>query len=280
MKDRIDARIAALEAELNDLKAQVATEEGPTKSDRRGMVKLLAAGAVGAVTGAAMLGAKPAAAADGDPLLVADTNEATGPTILNTIDDGLRINSQLGFGIEVNGGQGNALFDAIGDAPIGTNPVAPGILFVDGVGDWWASTDATATSWRKLASLQSAGQLHILAAPVRVYDSRAGEEPAQIGPKEKTSSLQPRTVDTTQNSSGVPATANAVLISFTIAGPLGGGFGSVWPSGDWPGTSCINFTPGQNIAVTTTSGCGPGATIQVLSNTVTDFLIDVIGYYQ
>ena len=100
------------------------------------------------------------------------------------------------------------------------------------------------------------------------------------GPKAQTSSLQPRTVDTTQNSSGVPATANAVLISFTIAGPLGGGFGSVWPSGDWPGTSCINFTPGQNIAVTTTSGCGPGATIQVLSNTITDFLIDVIGYYQ
>jgi hypothetical protein len=174
MKDRIDARIAALEAELNDLKAQVATEEGPTKSDRRGMVKLLAAGAVGAVTGAAMLGAKPrCSSSTADPLTLGDHQRAQSPTILNSIDDGLRINSQLGFGIEVNGDQGNALFDAIGDAPIGTNPVAPGILFVDGVGDWWASTDATATSWRKLASNQSAGQLHILPAPVRVYDSRA-----------------------------------------------------------------------------------------------------------
>src|SRR4026209_2501866 len=100
MKDRVDARIAALEAELNDLKAQRATEEGPTKSDRRGMVKLLAAGAVGAGTGAFMLGAKPAAAADGDPFTLGIINEAQSATVLNSIDDGLRINSQLGFGIE------------------------------------------------------------------------------------------------------------------------------------------------------------------------------------
>ena len=39
---QIDARIAALEAELNDLKAQLVTEseESPTKSDRRGMRQL------------------------------------------------------------------------------------------------------------------------------------------------------------------------------------------------------------------------------------------------
>ena len=64
MQDRMAARIAALEAELADLKRDVAgtpPDAVPT-SDRRGMVKLLAAGAVGAVTGAAMLGAKPAAA--------------------------------------------------------------------------------------------------------------------------------------------------------------------------------------------------------------------------
>ncbi len=36
----------------------------------------------------------------------------------------------------------------------------------------------------------------------------------------------------------------------------------------------------QNIAATTVVGCGPAATIQILSNTVTDFVVDVIGFYQ
>ena len=36
----------------------------------------------------------------------------------------------------------------------------------------------------------------------------------------------------------------------------------------------------QNIAATTVVGCGPSATIQILSNTVTDFVVDVIGFYQ
>ena len=52
MDQRIEARIAALEAELNSLKSLVAptTESGPVTSDRRGMMKLMAATAVGAAT--------------------------------------------------------------------------------------------------------------------------------------------------------------------------------------------------------------------------------------
>src|SRR3954451_1739125 len=197
MNQRIDARIAALEAELNDLKTMVSSEseEGPAKSDRRGMVKLLAAGAVGAVTGAAMLGAQPAAALDGEPLLQGDTNETTLPTLLTSSSSqgaALILNSLASYGLETNGELGNAVFTAAGESPIGTGAAAPGILFVDGVGDWWASTDATSTAWRKLASLQSAGQLHILGTPVRVYDSRAGADPTDIGPKAPTASNTPR----------------------------------------------------------------------------------------
>jgi len=207
-------------------------------------------------------------------------NQAASPTILNSDDTALRVSSQTGVGLEADGNVGNALFSASGPSPFGTDISAPGVLYVDGVGDWWVSTDALPNSWRKLASLQSAGQLHILQAPVRVYDSRPGLDPTDIGPKRPTSSNTPRSIDTTANASGVPTTANGVMISLTIAGPLGGGFASVWPSGDFPGTSNINFSAQQNIAVTTTVGCGPNASILVMSNTITDFLIDVIGYYQ
>ena len=78
MDPRIEARIAALEAELSNLKALVANdaEPGAPTSDRRGMIKLVAASAVGAVTGAALLGAQPAAAADGDPVIQGEINES------------------------------------------------------------------------------------------------------------------------------------------------------------------------------------------------------------
>jgi hypothetical protein len=66
----------------------------------------------------------------------------------------------------------------------------------------------------------------------------------------------------------------------TVTGPTTAGFAAVWPSGAWPGTSNINFAAGQSIATTTVSGCSSLASIQVLSNTVTDFLVDVIGFYQ
>ncbi|MEO8265258.1 MAG: hypothetical protein ABI706_07060 [Ilumatobacteraceae bacterium] len=286
MDHRVEARIAALESELNSLKSLVAgeTEAAPPTSDRRGMIKLVAASAVGAVTGAAILSAQPVAAADNDNLRLGVINEATSPTILNTIGkSAFVVNGDGGYGIETDGGLANALFNGTGENPIRSALGAVlGALYVDGAGDWWAATvtDPSNPEWRKLAGPQSAGQLHLLNAPVRVYDSRPGESPTAVGPKAPTASNSPVTIDTRQNSSGVPTTANAVLINLTIAGPQAGGFASVWPSGPFPGTSNINFTPGQNIATSAVVGCGPGASILVMSNTVTDFIIDVSGYYQ
>ncbi len=284
MDQRVEARIAALEIEINSLKTLVADEKEANQptSGRRGMIKLVAATAVGAVTGAAFLNSQPAAAADGYPVMQGNFNESTSPTLINSTDNtALILNGQGGYGLISAGNIANALFSGSGDPPLGTGGEV-GALYVDGAGDWWAATtlDATNAVWRKLAGPQSAGQLHLLSTPVRVYDSRPGEAPTAVGPKAPTDGNIERSIDTRQNNSGVPTTANAVLINLTIAGPQGGGFASVWPSGPFPGTSNINFTPGQNIATSAVVGCGPGATIQVMSNTVTDFLIDVSGYYQ
>lgn len=134
--------------------------------------------------------------------------------------------------------------------------------------------------WRRLAGPSTAGQLHVLPAPVRVYDSRPGQPPTAVGPKVPTVVNGVRIIDTTGNGSGVPADANAVLINLTITGPQSAGFASAWATGPFPGTSRINFAVLQSIAATTVVGCGPSATIQILANTVTDFLVDVIGFYQ
>ena len=284
MNQRIEARIAALEHELNSLKSLVADETAPSvpTSDRRGMIKLVAATAVGAVTGAALLGAHPAAASDGAAMMVGVSNEGASPTLLTSTDNSaLILNGQGQYGLVTDGGVANALFSGTGFPPIGTGATL-GALFVDGGGDWWAATvtDPADGGWRKLAGPATAGQLHLLSTPVRVYDSRPGLAPESVGPKAPTASNSPRTIDATLNDSGVPTTATAVLVNLTIAGAQGNGYASAWPSGPFPGTSNINFTAGQNIATTAIVGCGAGATIQIMSNTVTDFLIDVSGYYQ
>ena len=285
MDHRIEARIAALETEIGSLKALLADagEERPPTSDRRGMMKLMAVSAVGAVTGAALLGAEPAAAAT-TPVLLGGNNDSVSSTRINASGDvAVTVNSAVSWGIEVIGGaHGNALFRTQLDPPQGTAGTA-GSLLVDVNGDWWASTftDLNDGFWRKLAGQDTAGQLHILPAPVRVYDSRPGAEPVAVDPKTQTQINVARTIDPTLNASGVPPEARGVLITLTIVGPTSGGFAKVWPDGvAIPATSSINFDPGQNIATTTVSGCGPLAKIQVLANSVADFIVDVIGYYQ
>jgi hypothetical protein len=286
MDHRIEARIAALEAEIGSLKELVAADsEGVPSaplSDRRGMVKLLAATAVGAVTGAALLGAQPAAAAQGGPASVGVDNLSTEATGFHASgSSGVVAQGDSGVGIIADGVLGNAWFPGGGESPAGTDGL-PGILWVDGGGNWWAATVDSPTDgvWRKLAGPSTAGQLHILPVPVRVYDSRPNQPPLAVGPKSPTVGNTSRTIDTTANGSNVPFGATGVLVNLTIAGPQAPGFASAWPGGSYPGTSSVNFAAGQNVAATTVVGCGPSATIQVLSNTVTDFLIDVIGYYQ
>jgi hypothetical protein len=250
-------------------------------SDRRGVVKLLAATAVGAVAGAALHG-QQVAADDGDPVVQGSVNEAQTATTLTASDDtALILGSDGGYGLEADGVSGNALFDAAGDPPIGNEAFA-GTLWVDRDGNWWASTksDIDDGQWRKLAGLGTAGSLHLLSAPKRVYDSRPGEAPSNVGPKAPLAANTARTIDATQNSSGVHSSSRGVLITLTATGTGAPGFATVWPSGAWPNTSNINFTgANQTIATTTVVGLAAGATFQVQSNTTTHVIIDVIGYY-
>jgi threonine aldolase len=176
----VHTRIASLEAELHSLKASLAPSSEPPTTDRRGLVKLLAAGAVGAVGGAVALSSQRASAADTNPVLQGGLNEATNTTQLTaSADSALFVNGSL-YGLEANGDAGNALFIASGPPPLGEGGVA-GALWVDSTGTWWICVAGAATSavWRSIGGPASAGQLNLLPAPRRAYDSRPGATPGQ-----------------------------------------------------------------------------------------------------
>jgi len=247
-------------------------------SDRRGVVKLLAASAVGAVAGAALNG-RQVGAIDNQPVLQGVHNDGTKATWIYASDEtAVACHSDGGYGMGCWGPSGNAWFFPFNIPPVG-RPGDIGGLWVDGDGNWWAAT-ATGTDgdWRKLAGPATAGALHMLEAPKRVYDSRPGESPA-IDPKSPLTPNVPRTIDPKLNSSGVPPIARAVLITLTVPALGASGYATVWPSGAWPGTSNINFSPNQNIATTTVVGLGPGATFLVQSNVATNVIVDIAGYY-
>jgi hypothetical protein len=294
----LEARVQALEAELATMrrtggsrsrsgKATTHDERpaisesvpaGPPVADRRGVVKLLAASAVGAVAGAAING-QHVAATDTQPILQGEENNGTKVTWIYASDDtALACESDGGYGMGCWGPFGNAWFFPFTEPPHG-QPGDIGGLWVDDDGNWWAATaDGVDAKWRKLAGPETAGALHLLPSPKRVYDSRPGEPPS-IDPKSPLSPNIARSIDPKGNSSGVPTQARGVLITLTIAPLASGGFATVWPSGDWPGTSNANFNAGQPIAATTVVGLGPDAKFLVQSNVSTNVVIDIVGYY-
>ncbi len=156
-----------------------------------------------------------------------------------------------------------------------------GELVEDSTGDLWLCVVAgNPGTWRKVGGPATSGQLHLLDAPVRIYDTRPGAAPLTVLPKTPLVANTARTVDATGNTSGVPTAATGVLINITVTQGTAAGFLTAWPQGAWPGTSSINWSAGQTIATTTVTRCGPSATFLVLANSATDFLVDVIGYYQ
>lgn len=80
---------------------------------------------------------------------------------------------------------------------------------------------------------------------------------------------------------GIPATARAISVNFTVTNTGGAGFLGAYPQGsDYPGVSTLNFNAGQtlaNAAIVPLSAAG-GMTV-VAGGAGFDLIIDVNGYY-
>lgn len=176
-------------------------------------------------------------------------------------------------GVKASGGRANLQFVPGGTAPRGRGDAhSAGEIVADASGDLWACVVSGAPGqWRKLAGRTSAGQFHVLASPVRAYDSRSGDGPLAGGNQ--------RNIAMT----GVPAGASVVTVSVTITGTTASGYLALFRGGaSWPGNSNLNwFASGQTFAVTTVSAVNDSRIVSVRAGGggSTQVIIDVIGYY-
>ncbi len=189
-----------------------------------------------------------------------------------------------GSGVLARGTRSNLEIRSEGAAaPSRTAAYVRGDVINDATGDlWFCVASGTPGTWRKLAGPSTAGSLQLLAAPKRVYSSRAADEPVAVGPKTPLSAGT-RTIDCKQGSSGVPAGATGLVLNVTaIAGSVNG-YLSVSPGASgFSGTSTLNWTAnGAVVANGVTVGAGAGATIDVTigGGGTADFIVDVMGFY-
>ena len=187
-----------------------------------------------------------------------------------------------------------AAFHAIGTKTVANmllDPHTKGDIIATDNGDLYVCVaDGTPGTLRKVAGTATAGSFHLLASPVRVYDSRpvsngpaATNDGALSGGAERTVSLASGFVGAVATPA-VPAGATAALITLTVTGTTNGGFLAVFSNAvAYPGTSNINWSSSnQDIATTTVSGVDAAAKVKLHaggSPTGTNLIIDVTGYY-
>jgi len=162
----------------------------------------------------------------------------------------------------------------------------PGAIAYDADGELYLCTaEGTPATFRKIAGPSAAGALHLLPAPVRVFDSRDHPPLGSAGgTKGVIANNGTRTIHCTANSTGVPTDATGLTFNLTIVGTTGGGNLTLWGNGAKPEATSINWnTTGAVLANQLTMSCGPSATLQVACNggatASTHFIIDICGYY-
>lgn len=158
-----------------------------------------------------------------------------------------------------------------------------GELIRDAAGDLWQCvSQGTPGSWRKVGGPATAGALHVLASPVRVYDSRPGTLP-NIGSKTKFTAGELRTLDCDVNSSKVPSDATAVMVTCLIVNAdAGNGNFTVWKGGAAKPSANTMVWGGSTGRASTLalSALGPGAQINVSPSLATDLVVDVVAFYR
>jgi hypothetical protein len=136
--------------------------------------------------------------------------------------------------------------------------------------------------WRVLSGPTTAGSLHVLPVPARIYDSRPGSAPS-VGLKTPLRPSEIRTLDLKVNGSTVPAGATAAVLTVLLvnAANASGNF-TVWAGGAarpaantmvWGG-SAGRFCTSALTAV------DAQARVQVSASASTNLVIDVVGYYR
>jgi len=147
-------------------------------------------------------------------------------------------------------------------------------------------------TWRKIGGQNTAGSLHPMSAPARVYDSRKTMTPMANGVLSTGASRTISVADRRDVTSGavvqlgvVPAGATAVTYNLTAVSTVGtNGYLSVNPGADTTVySSHLNWTAASlNIANAGTVGLDASRQITVIcggTSTSAHFIVDITGYY-
>ena len=157
-------------------------------------------------------------------------------------------------------------------------------------GELWACVGVgTPGQWRKLAGPTTVGQLHLLAVPVRAYDSRSSSGPASTGQGPLASgssrivSLASGFIGAT-GTTAVPSGAVGALVNIAAVNTSNRGFLAVFnASEDWPGHANLNWdASGAVVSNQATSLVDNLRRVEVQAggaDASADFVIDVVGYY-
>jgi hypothetical protein len=155
--------------------------------------------------------------------------------------------------------------------------------FIDGT-LWACVEDGTPGTWRKLAGHDTAGALHILPAPRRVYDSRPGGAPTAVGPKTPLPAGNvARTLDLKVASSGVPAGATGAMVTVLLVNATAGaGNFTIWAN-DQPKPTANTLVWGGDAGRFTTlavTSVDSQARVKVDASLQTHIVLDVVGYFR
>jgi hypothetical protein len=231
--------------------------------------------------------------------IVTNTNRA--PVAANRSVAGNQ-NSAIAVMLSATDADGDTVTYAIATPPAhGTlNGVAPSLTYTP-VGDYhgadsftYTASDGAATSNLATVSITvhevasepppppPAHPSYVPLTPGRVLESRVGEASTIDGLYWQIGQLHGGTVTemTVTGRHGIPADATAVVLNVTVTEPTGAGYVTVYPCGtDTPGTSNLNYTPGQTIANTVIAKIGTDGKICIYTSTTTHLVIDLNGYY-
>ena len=137
-----------------------------------------------------------------------------------------------------------------------------------------ASAATSANVALKVTTVQGVGFVPL--TPARLLDTRTGTGAAKVRVRANGSV----TVQVTGRG-GVPASGvSAVAVNTTVVAPSGAGYVTVYPAGAArPVASNLNYPAGATVANMVVAKLGSGGRLTLYSNSATDLVVDVTGYY-
>jgi len=148
----------------------------------------------------------------------------------------------------------------------------------------WAPDHSSARPRPETTAAGATGQLSLVAiTPCRLVDTRAaGGHTGAWGPPSLAPLPATRNFDLPSNPycTGIPSTALAYSLNFTVIPPAGLGYLAGWPEGQpQPSVSILNDSSGTILANAAIVPAGTNGGITMAASNTTDLIIDINGYF-